>query len=333
MEYILIVGIIAAFFVTLFFMPIWIKKAKQIDLVWEDMNKPGFPKNLAGSGGMIVGFSFIFSVLIYIAIKTFVLKTEVNVLEIFVLLSTVTITMFIGFIDDILGWHRGGLSIRFRLILLLLAAIPLMVINAGESKMMGVELGILYPLIFIPLGIIGATATYNFLAGFNGLETTQGIILMLAFAFVTFKTGNSWLSLICLIMVAALIAFYLFNKFPARVLPGDALTYCVGSLIAVIAILGNMEKLAVFFFIPYIIETILKSRGKLKKSSFGKVNEDGSLEVPYEKFYGLEHVAIYALKRTKPSKKAYEYEVVWVINLFQIFVIFLGLIIFKNYLV
>ena len=79
------------------------------------------------------------------------------------------------------------------------------------------------------------------------------------------------------------------------------MTYAIGALIACIAILGNVEKIAVFFFIPYILETILKLRGKLKKQSFGKVNEDGSLEVPYKKFYGLEHIAIHILKKLKPN--------------------------------
>ena len=64
-------------------------------------------------------------------------------------------------------------------------------------------------------------------------------------------------------MVGALIGFYIYNKFPAKVFPGDILTYSVGALIAGMAILGNFEKIAVFVFIPYIIETILKSRGKL----------------------------------------------------------------------
>ncbi len=125
-------------------------------------------------------------------------------------------------------------------------------------------------------------------------------------------------------MVGSLFAFYLFNKHPAKVFPGDILTYSVGALIAIIAILGNIEKIAIFFFIPYIIEVILKSRGKLKKHSFGKLNIDGSLELPYKKIYGLEHLSILILKKIKPSKKVYEKEVVYLIHFFQIIVIILG---------
>ena len=101
------------------------------------------------------------------------------------------------------------------------------------------------------------------------------------------------------------------------------MTYSVGALIAGVAILGNMEKIAILFFIPYIIEFFLKLRGGFEKASFGRLNKDGSLEVPYKKIYGLEHLAIKLLKKIKSSKKAYEREVVYLIHGFQILIILL----------
>jgi len=324
MELLLLATILVSFLCTYFSMPFWIRKAKQIGLIWEDMHKVGHPKNVAGSGGIMVLFGFVLGVLLYLAIKTFYFGNSEDSIFIFALLSSILIIGLVGMLDDLLGWRRKGLSIRSRLALLLFAAIPLMVINAGESTVLGIQFGILFPLIIIPLGIIGATSTFNFLAGFNGLEAGQGIILLSSLAVVTFITGNRWLTVIALCMVGSLFAFYLFNKHPAKVFPGDILTYSVGALIAIIAILGNIEKIAIFFFIPYIIEVILKSRGKLKKHSFGKLNTDGSLELPYKKIYGLEHLSILILKKTKPSKKVYEKEVVYLIHFFQIIVIIFG---------
>ena len=205
-----------------------------------------------------------------------------------------------------------------------------MVINAGESTMMGIELGLFYPLFFIPLGIVGASATFNFLAGYNGLEASQGILILSGLALVSWFTGNNWLGFISLIMVSCLIAFFIFNKYPAKIFPGDILTYSIGALIAVIAILGNIEKIAIFFFIPYILETGLKLRGGLKKYSVAKLNSDGSLDLPYKKFYGLEHIAVYNLKKTKKDKKAYEKDLVLLINGFQVLIIILGLILFRG---
>ena len=318
-----------AFILTFLTMPFWIRKAKGVGLIWEDMNKYGFPKNVAGSGGIIVVLSFIIGVLYYIAVRTFIIKDVNGIsIEIFALISVILILTIVGIIDDLLGWRNHGLSKRSRLFLAFTASIPLVVINAGTSIMnfpiLGeIDIGIIYPLVLIPIGIAGATTTYNFLAGFNGLEAGQGIIILTFLSGVAYFTGNSWLSAVGMIMVGALLAFLFYNKNPAKVFPGDSLTWSIGALIAGMAILGNFEKIAVFVFIPYILETILKLRGRLAKASFGKPNIDGSLDLKYNKIYGLEHAAIYILKKIKPSKKVYDNDVLWFIRCFQLFIIVL----------
>lgn len=327
---ILLLPILASFLSVLFLMPFWIRKAGQIGLMWEDMNK-FVRKKVAGSGGIIVLTGFIIGLFVFVAYRTFYLKDSTHLIEIFSIAAVTLLAGGIGLIDGLLGWKRGGLSRRSRIIMMIVAAIPLMAINAGKHYMslpfFGLtNFGIFYPLILIPLGIIGVTTTFNFLAGYNGLEAGQGAILLSALALVAYLTGNSWLSIIALCMVVALIAFLFYNFVPAKVFPGDVLTYPVGSLIAIIAILGNLEKLAVFFFIPYILETILKLRGGLVKHSFGKPNKDGSLEMPYDKVYGLEHLAILILGKLniKPTEK----KVVYSIWLFQILIIILGFVLF-----
>jgi UDP-N-acetylglucosamine--dolichyl-phosphate N-acetylglucosaminephosphotransferase len=326
MEKVLFIPILIGFIVTLFFIPIWIKRAKKAGIVGKDQQKLN-KKEVVEAGGISVLLGFVLGVLTYIQINTFYFNSTENLIEIFAILSSILIIGFIGFTDDILGW-KIGLNKKIRILFLIFAAIPLVVINAGESNMIGIEFGLIYPLFFIPLGIVGASTTFNFIAGYNGLETSQGILILISLAIVTNFTGNSWLSLICLIMVICLIAFYIFNKYPSKIFPGDILTYSVGALIAIIAILGNMEKIAVFFFIPYIIEIGLKVRGKLKKESFAKINKDGNLEVPHKKFYGIEHIAIFLIKKYK--KEVHEKDVVYLINLFQMIIIISGLIIFRK---
>jgi UDP-N-acetylglucosamine--dolichyl-phosphate N-acetylglucosaminephosphotransferase len=335
MEIILLAAIFLSFIITLFALPKWIKKCKYVGLLWEDMNKFDHPRNVASSGGIIVVMTFILGVLFYIALKTFVLKTDEVTLSIFALLSVISILAIVGLIDDLLGWKHGGLSVRFRIFLAIMASIPLVVINAGTSTMNfpflgSVQLGLLYPLLLIPLGISGAAITYNFLAGFNGLEAGQGIIILSFLSFISYATGNSWLSLIGLIMVTSLIAFYFYNKFPAKVFPGDSLTWSIGALIAIMAILGNFEKIAVFLFSLYLIEMVLKLRGGLKKQSFAKPNEDGSLEMPYNKIYSMTHLSLFILKKFK--RKVYEKDVIYLIFIFQIILCLLALIIFRGVL-
>ncbi len=331
-DILLTIPLLASFFIVLFLTPFWIRKAKQIGLVWKDMNKLAKEK-VAGSGGIVVLLGFVISVFIFVAYRTFYLNDITHMVEIIALTSVALLVGGIGFIDDLFGWQHGGLSKRSRLIMVLIAAIPLMAINAGKHSMslpfLGtISFGLLYPLVLIPIGIIGATVTFNFLAGMNGLEAGQGVIIISALSLVAFLTGNSWLAVIGFCMVFALLAFLFFNCVPAKVFPGDVLTYSVGSLIAMMSILGNFEKVAVFFFIPYILEVMLKSRGGLVKHSFGKPNKDGSLSLLHNKIYGTTHLSIWLMQKLgiKPTER----KVVCSIWLFQILIIILGFVIFRQ---
>ncbi len=334
MEEILFISIFASFILCLLVLPKWIKKCQETGLLWEDMNKLKHPKNVAASGGIVVVMAFIIGVLVYVAIRTFILKDTNGITrDILGLLSMVLILAVVGLTDDMLGWKHGGLSIRMRIFLAFMASIPLVVINAGDSAVnlpfIGLtNLGLLYPLILIPLGIAGATTTYNFLAGFNGLEAGQGIIIVSFLSYIAYLTGNPWLAMVGLCLVASLIVFYYYNKVPAKVFPGDILTWTIGSVIGGMAILGNFEKIAIFVFMLYILETILKLRGKLKMQSFGIPNKDGSLERPYDKIYGLTHLSILLLKKFKG--KVYEKDVVYFIFAIQIVICLAALIVFKN---
>ncbi len=317
--------LLIGFLVTILFLPSWIKKCNELNLLWKDMNKYN-KRNVASSGGLIVVMGFVLGTLFYIAFRTFFrIGTEVS-LQIFALLTTILIFSLIGLTDDLLGWKKGGLSKRLRVVLAFIAAIPLVVINAGTSSMSiplfgSVDFGLLYPLLIIPLGIAACATVYNFLAGFNGLEASQGILVIGFLSYVAYVTNSRWLALIGLIMISCLTAFLIFNWSPARIFPGDILTYSIGALIAIMAILGDFHKIAVFVFIPFIIELGLKSRGKLKKHSFGKPNKNNSLGLKYDKIYSLNHLGIYILCKVK--EKVYERDIVFfILGIHLIFILF-----------
>jgi UDP-N-acetylglucosamine--dolichyl-phosphate N-acetylglucosaminephosphotransferase len=332
-ELLLSLAVVISFLVTYFGLRSWIIKCKKVNLVWEDMNKFGKPKNVAGSGGIVVLIGFLLGALVYVAIRTFLTgRLDIVTLNIFSLLTVITIAGITGLVDDFLGWHKGGLSAKVRILLAFIAAIPLIVINAGESTIAlpffgSVNLGLIYPLILIPVGIAATTTVYNFLAGFNGLEAGLGVLVIGFLSYVSFVTGSAWLALVGVCMIVSLLAFWIFNKTPAKVFPGDVLTYSVGALIGTMAILGNFEKVAAIVFIPFIIEMILKVRGGMKpprKQSFGIPQKDGSLKLPYDRIYGLTHFSIWFLSKFK--KKVYENDVVYFIYLIQFIFIIIGLL-------
>lgn len=302
----------------------WIKVAKSNSLIGRDMNKFSKPE-VAEAGGIAAIVSIIFSILLYVFIKTFIIKSESNLIQILTLLITLLMACFIGFVDDILGWKKG-LKQWQKLILTLPIAIPLIVINAGTHFMNipfigAVNFGLIYPIILIPIAIMGTTNGFNILAGYNGLEAGLGALIFAFLGIYTYFLGETWLSLIALIILGSLLGFLALNKYPSKVFPGDSLTYSLGTLVGCFAILGNIEKVALILFVPFIIEGILKARSRLKAENFGKVSKDNSLDAPYKKIFSLTHLSIILLKKIKNNHKVYEKDVVYLIWSFELLII------------
>jgi len=332
MEYTLFLCFILSFAISYLTVPFWIKACHRFKLTGADVHKHS-KKKVAELGGIPILIGFIFGVFLYIGITTFFIEGIVaeqldQNLKIMATLVTILIATLIGTVDDIFGW-KIGLKQWQKPLLMLVAAVPIMVINAGESiigiPLIGsVDIGILFPLVLIPIAITGTANGFNMIAGYNGLETGMGMIILTAMGYIAWINNHSWVTMLALCMAFALAGFYIFNKIPAKIFGGDSLTYQVGALIGCIAILGNMEKTALLIFTPYIFEFVLKARGKFKKESFGKLNKDGSLSLRYKKIYGLEHIII-ALKN-KFGKKAYEKDVLMGLFLIQFLFIILTFI-------
>jgi len=319
-----ILHIIIAFFVCFWLTKKWINVARARGFVGKDMNKKEKPL-VAEAGGIAVIISIIFSLFLYIFFKTFVLKTETHIIEVLAFIITLLLACFIGFIDDILGWKKG-ISGWKKILMTIPIAIPLAVINAGHSTMhipfIGtIDFGLVYPIILVPLAIIGTTNGYNLLAGYNGLEAGLGIIIFTAFFIAFFITQQPWLMLITAIILATLIAFFIYNKYPAKVFPGNCFTFSIGSTIGVFAILGNVERFALILFFPFIIEGILKARSNFKAENFAKQSEKG-LTKPYKKIYSLTHATLALLNKIK--KKTTEQDVVISLYIFQLFFVLLA---------
>jgi UDP-N-acetylglucosamine--dolichyl-phosphate N-acetylglucosaminephosphotransferase len=323
-----------SFVLTLFLTKKWVRSANAAQLIGKDMNKPDYP-SVPRSGGLAVSIVICFALLIYIFLKTFSLvgTPSVHVVEAFAISATVLLAGFIGFIDDMLGWKEGLTQLQ-KVLLTIPIALPLTVINAGQSIIQlpilgNVDLGLLYPLLIVPLGVIGSTNGFNLLAGYNGLEAGMGLIIFAVFGFTGLLVGRLWIALIAFVVCACLLAFLTFNWYPAKVFPGNSFTYAVGALIATLAILGNMERIALWLFIPYFLEILLYLRARVVDrmgdvQAFAKSNTDGSLELPYEHLYDTTHLAIWVLKRVKD--KVYERDVVLFLIVVQVLFAISGVI-------
>jgi len=327
MDPLLLTCLAAGFLVTFLMTPIWIRAARKAGLTGRDMNKFHRPET-AEMGGIAVVAGFLAGVFLYTALATFYFTVTENLIFILAVVSTVLIVTIIGMLDDILGW-KTGLRQRHKILLTLPVAIPMMVVNAGVSithvPFLGlVDLGMIYPLIVIPIAIVGASNAFNLLAGYNGLEAGMGTLILGALGFAAWYTGQGHVALLAAVGACSLLAFLVFNWHPARVFPGDTMTYFIGALIACIAILGDMTMIALFLFIPYFLEFVLKGRGRWSKESFAKPLGDESLQMPYEKIYGLEHLAVALIKKLKV--KCFERDVVLLIMGFELVLIALAFV-------
>lgn len=313
-----LLAIALSFLVTVIALPFWIRRAKEHGLSSMDMHKAD-KRRVADLGGIVVVGGFIIGMMYFIAYEIFIVGTEERMLLVLGLTSSILIATIIGLIDDILGWKIGMRQYQ-KMLLSVLISLPMVVINAGHSMVtvpfMGkMDVGLIYPFLLVPLGIVGASNGFNIIAGYNGLEAGMGIIILSALGVMSWSLGAFWVAIIAFCMVAALLAFLIFNKYPAKVFPGDTLTYSVGALIAITVIIGNIEKFGLILFSLFIIEGFLKARGKFQKESFAKALKDGSLVNQYDKWYGLEHIAVSLLGKIK--NRVYEYEVVFVLWLAQ----------------
>ncbi|HIH37837.1 glycosyl transferase family 4 [Candidatus Woesearchaeota archaeon] len=271
----------------------WMGAAKKAGIAGKDMNKFHHPM-IPEIGGLPVLCGFLLGLLVYVGYRAIFLGTMTYLATILAATLTIVLMAMIGMIDDILGW-KLGLKQWQKPLFTLFAALPMMMINAGVDTMtlpfIGViHLGIIYPLVIVPLAIVFAANAYNMLAGFNGLEAGQGMIILTTLGYIAWQYENlGYVAMLAALMVASLAAFILFNWYPAKIFPGDTLNYMVGAMIAIIAILGNVEKAALILFIPYIIEFFLKAKGRFKHETFGKPEKDGTIRRPYKKVYSLTH--------------------------------------------
>jgi len=298
-EYLLsIFTLLFSFLLTYFLVKKWITLGKELGFVGKDLNKYEKPE-VTEIGGFFALLSISISILLYVALKVYLIKTTFNLIQIFVIETVISLSLIIGTLDDVLGWKKGIKHWK-RVLLTSTLALPLMVTSSGVSVInipfVGpVNTGILYPLVIVPIGIIGASNAFNMIAGYNGLEASMGLILFLFLAIKSYLIGQYYISFISLIVISSILAFLIFNRYPAKAFPGNSFTYGIGALYGSLIILGNMEKFGLISYTLYFIELLLFIRGlkdRIYKENFGIPDEHNCLKEPYKKVYSITHLAI-----------------------------------------
>jgi len=299
--------LIGTFLVSLIFSLILTKMIipffKRNKIVALDLQKKQTPL-VANSGGIPIFFGLFMGLMFFIGIQVFVFNVTDQLVFLFAAILTIFLITLIGFFDDLNVKEvlegkrkiRKGLKQWQKPLLTLPAAIPLMVVKAGYTSMFipfigNINFGLLYPLILVPLGVVGTANAINLLGGFNGSEAGMGLVYCTSLGIYSLINNRIVSAAIFFSCAGALIGFLKYNWVPAKILSGDSIQYLLGSVVASGVILGNMEKAGLFLMIPFGIEFLLKLRRRLHAHCMGKLREDGKLDPPYgKKIYSLTHV-------------------------------------------
>ncbi|KAG6464726.1 hypothetical protein O3G_MSEX014689 [Manduca sexta] len=179
--------------------------------------------------------------------------------------------LLLGFADDVLD-----LRWRYKLLLPTVASLPLLVVyyvNFNSTTFIvpiplrqwfgiSINIGLLY---YIYMGMLAVFCTnaINILAGINGLEVGQSVIIALSiiiFDIIELRgdqyKAHAFSLQIMIPYLATTLALMKHNWYPSKVFVGDTFCYVSGMTFAVVGILSHFSKTVLLFFLPQIINFI-----------------------------------------------------------------------------
>ncbi|MCG3225957.1 MAG: hypothetical protein H7645_03500 [Candidatus Heimdallarchaeota archaeon] len=238
-----------------------------------DVHKESKPK-VAEMGGVIILLSIILTSIVGILL----VDNNVDRLKIGLFCITVLIAGIIGLIDDIIR-----LSALLKPLLLLIASVPIIASGMFSPEPVlpfvgKTRLTIVY-YVLLPFIIAVPSNAVNMLDVFNGSMALTTILVLVAVFFanmIIFRGGIQNLDLtyvFILMMIATLIAFWFFNRYPAKVFAGDTGSLAIGASLGAIAVLGQLEVVVIIAMIPFIMNSfgiISSVRGLMERREMAR---------------------------------------------------------------
>lgn len=251
-------------------MPYVIRYMKERKIVGIDAHKLEKPEIAEMGGvGLIIGVTFGCFIIFIIG---GIITVGVFDLRIMVFLSVILLAGCIGIIDDL-----KPLGAKVKPILTAVASLPILlytwvIVGLGLSPPLKpaydpgpylpflgkTRLTIIYPLL-VPVAIAVTSNAVNMIDVFNGVMPLSTILMFIALLIVSLVLltagvpGAELGVLFSCIMIGALIAYYFYNRNPARVFAGDTGSLFVGAALGVVAVMGRVEIMAIIALLPAIM--------------------------------------------------------------------------------
>ncbi len=277
---------LVSFLITFVFTKLLIPRLKRFHITGKDINKPGTPE-VPEMGGIAIVAGFTGGILLAVFLNTF-LAFNFNLVYVIAALITIHSVAFIGIVDDLLDvpqWVKAFLP--------LFAAIPLVAVSAVGSTTVSIpfigviDFGIIYIIALVPLAIAVASNLTNMFGGFNGMESGLGIIIFSTLSVIAFFHNSVEMLILSLSILGSLLAFFYFNRYPARIFPGDVGNLTIGTVLATSVIIGNLESAGVFLILLYVADFLIKAANRFPSKNWWGVYKSGKLYPPEGKVMGL----------------------------------------------
>ncbi len=209
------------------------------------LSKAGTPT----MGGIIFIIVFLIVEFFLLILKDYVNGTMALKINIFIIIFG-----FIGMIDDYLKVTKKntkGLPSIFKLILQILFAGFGLIICFNYNTMSSIIIFLI--LIFI---IVGTNNGVNFTDGLDGLCTLVTIVVSILYVLISLKNNDIELLYINLLVLAILLAFLIYNHYPARIFMGDTGSLFLGAYVAFMAIALKIEYFLPIYGFIYMAEVV-----------------------------------------------------------------------------
>ncbi len=238
---------------SLFFTRWIVSRLERAGMTGVDVNKRNKPR-VAEPGGPAVFMAFFLGVSLVMFLVAWRLRGGVPS-SLAITLAVSGAAVLVGLFDDL---NLAG-SRFFKVLAIAIFSLPLVAYRWHDPLLWlpffgEVNLGFVYLLVLVPLGVTGAANAINMTAGYNGVEAGIGLVVSFFLVIVAFL-DKAWTGLaIFSALAGACLGFLYYNRYPSRVFPGDSGTLFIGTAIACGVIANRLELAGVIAILPAFYE-------------------------------------------------------------------------------
>lgn len=152
----------------------------------------------------------------------------------YIFLSILVVFLF-GVLDD---YHDSSPNIKFIVLILatlLLSLDNIIIDDVGIFFGTAITLG-WFAIPFTIFAVVGFTNALNLIDGLDGLAATISIVILATFFYVGYLHNDTFMMILSMAFIAALLAFLVFNWHPASIFMGDSGSLTLGFVISVLAV-------------------------------------------------------------------------------------------------